>query len=45
MKQKSWDQNFAEFDCKIVVPLQAKALYKIAKYWSVFFVWIGKANG
>ncbi len=47
MKQKAWDQNFAEFDskitkfttkilqmvdCKIVVQLQAKTLYKVAKY-------------
>lgn len=60
VKQKSWDQNFAEFDikitnttikilqmvdCKIVVQLQAKTLYKVAKYWSKFFIWIGKTNG
>jgi hypothetical protein len=60
VKQKAWDQNFAEFDskiskfttkilqmvdCKIVVQLEAKTLYKVAKYWSVFFIWIGKPNG
>jgi hypothetical protein len=47
VKQKSRDQNFAEFDskitktttkvlqmvdCKIIVQLQAKTLYKVAKY-------------